>query len=180
MASSVMNIDLRSSTANVFRFLHGVESLRPAVITMAGQERVSREVNSPSLIGPHLRMAYNPGGECLLSRETPAAFPPSRRRRTISCKNANPQKIPSQIKKRLRTLPTPRLTPWQRFPRLLWIQPVWEAAAYHRKGFKHRCSHMAVENGWYASRSSAVRMTVGKKCPRSFASEPNGSRPLPV
>lgn len=43
-------------------------------------------------------------------------------------------------------------------------------------GFQNRCSHMALENGCYASRSSAGRMTIGSKCPQSFGSEPNGPR----
>ena len=41
-------------------------------------------------------------------------------------------------------------------------------------GFKHRCSHMALGNACYGSRSSAGPMTIGSKCPRSFGREPNG------
>jgi len=37
----------------------------------------------------------------------------------------------------------------------------------------HESGHVNLGNGYYASRSSAGRVTIGSKCPRSFGSEPN-------
>src|ERR1700741_4734849 len=33
------------------------------------------------------------------------------------------------------------------------------------RGFQRRCSHTALENGRYASKSSARRMVIGSECP---------------
>ena len=42
----------------------------------------------------------------------------------------------------------------------------------------HESGHVNLGNGYYASRSSAGRVTIGSKCPRSFGSEPNYPRYL--